>query len=268
MSTTTAASTSRYEIRKLDESHIEWALAITSHSNTFHSPMWTPLLRGSLTLSCYTSFKVDEYIIRHQILSGHSLGAFDREYSFKRGESEATGGKLWWNLDDETAGAEQLLEQMDFPLVSVALAYDAMDPLDMALVAPSFEAFPGFATTVEELTMLDTREPATWEASKPGELLLRSATSTRAEYEGRGLMKLLAHDMMARAAQQEFRAIQIESTHPAVTHVWEHPPPPFKGVVVAQLHTKTFSETDDKGEKTYPFSDADVVLSRCYVTLR
>lgn len=149
---------SRYEIRTLGPEHIDWADAIVCHSNMFSSPVWPILLPENKTGRCYGMFKAANYLVRHQIDSGLSLGVFDKEYQFKRPESAATGGKLYWDLDNEAADRSELLEQMDFPLVSVALAYDASNPLDMAELVPIIAIGLPFDIVYGELAARDLRD--------------------------------------------------------------------------------------------------------------
>ena len=75
-----------------------------------------------------------------------SFGIFDTQYKFKRPESASTQGKLYWDENDLDSDGAALLQQMDFPLVSVALAYDGSQPLDMPRMMPLLEVLPLFAT--------------------------------------------------------------------------------------------------------------------------
>ncbi|KAJ5595418.1 uncharacterized protein N7459_001626 [Penicillium hispanicum] len=260
----------QYEIRVLGPEHEEWALAICIQTNIFHNPLWPVVFPEGRTRRVYNSFRAGHYLIRHQIDSGYSLGIFDKEYQFKRPESAATGGKLYWNLEDETATEHDLEEQMDFPLVSIAMAYDGINELDMAQLAPlaAPEAFPLFGPVYNTLGNLDKRDPTSWKPTGPGQVLMRNATNTVKAHSGHGLMRQLAEEMMRRSAAQGFRGIQIESANPAVYRVWSNPPDPFKGVVVSQFDTKTYEEKGESGEMVNPFAPADITLAKIYVELR
>ncbi len=48
---------------------------------------------------------------------------------------------------------------MDFPLVSVALAYDGADALDLARMGPIMEVLPAFGSVYGILMAGDTRDP-------------------------------------------------------------------------------------------------------------
>ncbi|KOS21325.1 hypothetical protein ESCO_006784 [Escovopsis weberi] len=208
------------------------------------------------------------YLVRHQIESGHSLGVFDSEYVLKRDESVAEGGKLYWDLDDPSADGDKLLEQMDFPLVSVALAYDGINPLDPQRMAGLMACLPAFSAIYRTLTTLDKRDPESWKPKAAGEVLVRNATSTRHEYEGQGVMKNMARAMMFAAAEKGFRGIEIVCLSDAVTHVWSHPPEPFRGEIVCQFHTATFEEQDEEGNLTNPFHPASQMATKVYCHLR
>ncbi|KAB8364859.1 hypothetical protein FH972_024720 [Carpinus fangiana] len=177
----------RYEIRRLGPEHMVWAKAIVLHANLFQSPVWKQLHAGELTekLMAGLSPSVD-YLFTHQVNSGLSWGIFDTEYVFKNPASATRGGALYWDPKDTSSTGEQLLEQMDFPLASVALAYDGINRLDYALLGPLVELLPAYSTIMDALGTLDTRDPKSWEATAPNQVLMRNATATRADYANNG----------------------------------------------------------------------------------
>lgn len=263
---------SRYEIRQLQTKHIAWAAAIVSHSNSFYSSVW-PVLYPEHNGKDAIQLALDAvYLVEHQIDSGLSFGVFDNEYVFKREESKETGGKLYWDISEpgvkESQGleaeAQRLLEQMDFPLVSVALSYDAFNPLDMKKMDPLLAALPHFGLIYHILEEGDTRDPETWKAKGPNEVLLRNATSTRRDYEGEGIMAGLARWLMREADARGFRGIQIEAVADAVTHVWSTAELPYKGAVVSEFRTDTWK--DEKG--IFAFAPAHQRITKCYVQLK
>lgn len=257
----------RYEIRVLGPEHQEWAQAICAHTNMFLSPVWSVLYTDNRAQRLYQMFQTGHYLMQHQIASGLSIGVFDKEYQFKRPESAATGGKLYWNFEDESATEDDLEDQMDFPLVSIAMAYDGIDELDMEKMKPLIASLPLFATAYKALNELDTRDPASWKPTSRGEVLMRNATNTRKNYGGRGIMRQLAEELMRRSATQGFRGIQIETASDAVMKVWSTPPGHFKSNVIGKFHTNTYEEKDEAGETLYPFRPANVHLSRIFVDL-
>ena len=248
----------RYEIRKLTEEHIPFIVAIVMHSNMFYSPVWPNLYPEDKTARLYRGYAAAQYLVRHQAESGHSFGVFDLEYQFKREESKPNG-KLWWDMKDSFLDKDQLQDQMDFPLVSVAMAYDGINPLDMEKVMPLIDCLPLFGTLYHVLEERDTREEASWKPTEPKQVLLRNATSTRHDAEGKGVMKALAQFLMRYAHEQGFRAIQIECLADAVTKVWSQPPLPFKSTVVSEFTTDEYyedMEVDGVTKKIKPFGES------------
>ncbi|KAK5659327.1 hypothetical protein OQA88_1420 [Cercophora sp. LCS_1] len=209
-------------------------------------------------------FRAALYQTTHQIDSGHSLGVFDTEYVFERPESVSTNGKLYWDVTDTTVTEEELLQQMDFPLVSIALAYDSFYPLDQAKLQPLFELFPLLPLRNKATERRDARDPATWQATGPGEVLFRGGTATKSGQQGKGFMKKLSLYVMREAADEGFRAIQIANWHDGVSAVWENPPEPFTAEVVVRYKC---SEDEDE-ELRRAFQGSEQVLTKIFVRLR
>ncbi|KAL9110567.1 MAG: hypothetical protein Q9227_004925 [Pyrenula ochraceoflavens] len=263
----------RYEIRRLTLEHIPWALAVVGHSNVFCSPLWAKVYPKDPAGLMYEVSKAGDYLVRHQVLSGMSFGVFDLDYKFKRPESEKTGGALYFDESDPSADSSKILEQMDNPLVSVALAYDQTNPLDMEQMGPILKCLPLFGLLYGILEGLDKRDPS-WKATEPRQVLMRNATSTRADYEGEGLMKKLAQFLMREADYLGYRGIQIECAHDAVCKTWLNPPAPFKGELVARFDCKTYEMEDEEAKKegregvmVKPFAPSEQVISKVFVHL-
>jgi hypothetical protein len=241
------------------------------HSNLFHSPAWPVIYPTAVTTRVHEAFKTASYLVNHQINSGLSYGVFDTQYEFKNASSAETGGKLYWDENEasvqDTEGLEaesrRLLRQMDFPLVSVALSYDAINPLDMAQMAPMMETIPLFGPLYHYLQTLDTRDPSVYTPKAAGKVLFRNATSTRQDYVDHHLMSGTARWLMREAALKGFRGIQIEALHDKVTAVWSKAEPPFKGYIASQVDMGNF---EDNGVK--PFEPATQVASKVFVDLK
>ncbi|KAI3337903.1 hypothetical protein F4824DRAFT_94033 [Ustulina deusta] len=259
---------SRYEIRPLELEHLEWAKAVFAHSFVFGSPIWRNLYPLNRTARFYGLYQASDYLIKYQISSGLSLGIFDTGYEFKNPESAASGGHLYFDFSDPNVGEDELLHQMDTPLVSIACAFDAFYVMDNRRVAPVTGRLPASASFHAALAERhDPRE--TWPPpTGPGQVLQRMGTATRADAEGIGFMKTMAHYMMRRAAETGFRRIQIECFHDAVTAVWTNPPVPFKGSVAGEVNTYTLDETDEDGRRRFPYRPVKQRLTKVYVTLR
>jgi hypothetical protein len=252
----------RYEIRRLTPHDAAAAASIVCHSNCFHSTVF-PLLYNDMRTRIHDMLTAATYLVDHQIESGMSFGVFDSQYEYKTDEARAAGGKLLWNRE-ENASSEKLLEQMDFPLVSVALSYDAHNKLDMSRVAPLVETLPHYAIVFRVLAERDPRDPQTWEATGPGQVLFRNATSTRHEYEGKGIMGALARWLMREADREGYRGVQIECLNDAVTHVWSKPEAPFKGGVVSEFSAAEWRDEEGK----LAFEPSRQRITKCYVDLK
>lgn len=107
-----------------------------------------------------------------------SFGIFDKQYDYKRPESALTQGKLYWDPNDIKSDGASLQQQMDFPLVSVALSYDGFNPLDMQRLMVLVEILPLLGTLYGALESLDRRDPASWKATSLHEVLMRNGTAT------------------------------------------------------------------------------------------
>jgi hypothetical protein len=258
----------RYEIRQLTAEHSDWAKAIVLHSNMFHSPVWPVIYPEHKAARLFGGWDAGDYLVKHQISSGMSFGVFDTEYKYKRPESEATNGKLYWDelKDNPDATSEELLERMDFPLASVALAYDGINPLDMAQIMPMIEVLPLFGTLYHVLETQDPRGES-WKPTEANQILLRNATSTRNDYEGQHLMGNLARFLMREAKLKGFKGIQIEGAHDAVNHVWLHPPAPFKGELITMVDMATYEQEGEDGKKVLIFAPSKQSCTKMYVTL-
>jgi hypothetical protein len=265
----------RYEIRKLEPEHIQWATAIVGHSNGYHSPVWPVIYPEDVTTRVLDLFDAGDYLVRHQVESGLSFGVFDTEYEFKTEEGKKAGGKLFWNRHEPSiqeqeglaAEGERMLKQMDFPLVSVALSYDANNPLDMDKMGPLMSTLPLFGPTYHILATLDQRDPTSWQPTGPNQVLFRNATSTRHDYEGKGIMAGLARWLMREAAERGYRGIQIECLADAVTHVWSTGAAQggrFKGEVVSEFDMGTWR--DEEGRLV--FQPSEQRTTKCWVDLK
>ncbi|KAF2147770.1 hypothetical protein K461DRAFT_325199 [Myriangium duriaei CBS 260.36] len=257
----------RYQIRKLTPDHLIWASAIVAHSNMFHSTVFTKVYPDGKTARFNHAMREMTYLVEHQIASGLSYGVFDLEFPYRHASSRSAGGAFLHDLSNDSATGEELIEAMDFPLVSVALAYDGIDHLDMARMKPIMAAIPVFATVYGALEARDPRGES-WKAQERTEVLMRNATSTRADYEKRGLMGKLARFLMREAKLKGYKAINIECLNDAVTHVWSHPKQEgMKGEVVCSFWTQEYEEEDEEGNKVNPFSPAEQLVTRCWTTL-
>lgn len=259
---------SRFEIRKLEEKHIPWAGAIVIHSNMFCSPVWPLLYPEEKEKRALRGLGACDYLMRHQVESGMSYGVFDLEYKYKRPESEATEGALYWDENNTNVTQQDLLDQMDFPLCSVAMSYDGINPLDMEKMGPLLATLPLFGSVYGVFHELDKRPEESYKPTGPKQMLMRNATSSREDYEGHKIMKNLAQFLMRQAKLEGWKAINIECLHDAVAHVWSHPPEPFKADVVAKFSMATWEDKDEAtGKMVKTFSPATQTAWKIQVNL-
>jgi hypothetical protein len=264
------ASSSRFQVRLLLPEHIPWARAIITHSNIFHSPVWPVLYPSNLTTRAYAFYIASEKLMTLNAATGLSYGLFDTQYTFKNPDSIPTGGKLDWNFTNTSATPEELLKQMDFPLVSIAMAHDAAEPgRDNSEWTEVIAIIPRLATLFGEVEKKDTRPESIWKPKEIGEVIYRGGTSTRADYEGMGCAKMLAHACMKEWKGRGYRGMQVGVAHPAVVRIFtEGLPEGMKGEVVARLDTKGYEEVTEDGERVRPFEKVgDVPCVRVWVDL-
>jgi hypothetical protein len=255
-----------YEIRQLQPEHLEWVKAVVGHAMAFDSPIWAVELPEGQTQRAYELAEANDASARHCIASGLSYGVFIKDWSLKYADSDQ-GGELRWNKEDTKASREELLELMDFPLVSVALSQDVAKskppPDPSAPPSRSFgEILDGHEAIRDNLAAENNAKGIAWKPPKTekgeGKVVKRSGTCTRGDHASKGLAKALAHFVMHKMAEQGYQAIQIDAGSDAVARVWEHPPWPYRADVVSVFDTSTHPK----------FKKATVVNKRIWVTLR
>ncbi|KAK3355579.1 hypothetical protein B0H65DRAFT_452469 [Neurospora tetraspora] len=172
---------------------------------------------------------------------------------------------------------------MDFPLVSVALAYDPVaTPFDRVKFQPLFDALPLFEKLVGLTEANDIRPPEERKPKEVGECLYRCGTATRADYEGRGLARALAAHLMVEAKKAGFKATQVGTVNNRLNEIWERVPGEVgagdgagvegaKSTVVSVVDLERYEEevvgSDGVVRKVNPFLGAKVLRKCIYVTL-
>lgn len=257
----------RFEIRKIEAKDLSWVRAIFAHSNMLCSPLWSVALpRETQTERVYKFYHTMENLMSLVALDGNSYGVWDTQYQFKRPESASTGGKLYWDENKLDATSEQLLEQMDFPLISVAVAYDGINKPDMSLYGPIIKLIPLFGHLHGAMEKGDIREPEAQKPKTAGEMLFRAGTATKADYGGLGIAKGLAHWLMREVAGKGFQGMQIGIAHAALEKVFMNPPAPFTAKIVSVVDLAEF-EVEENGVKTKPCAACgDVPFKKIYIS--
>ncbi|KAK0625904.1 hypothetical protein B0T14DRAFT_561863 [Immersiella caudata] len=245
----TPSESSRFQIRPLHPSHIPFARTLLTHPNIFHSPVWSVLYPTAQTAHAYAFYTACKTPITLNTATGLSYGLFDTHYVFKNPEKE-------------------LLEQMDFPLVSIAMAHDAAEPRDNSEWVEVINVIPRLATLFGEIEKLDEREESIWKPKETGQVIYRRGTSTRADYEGLGCAKMLAHWCMGEWKRRGYRGMQLGVAHKAVERIFTVGlPEGMKGEAVARLDTEGYEEVGEDGERVKPFEKVvgDVPCVRVWV---
>jgi hypothetical protein len=140
---------------------------------------------------------------------------------------------VYWRRRTTKATRGHLLVDIDSCLVSVVLCNDATTPV------PEVH-FRRLMTLVPELpAILEAMEtPASQQIPKGrGDIVCCGGVYTRGDHAGRGFAKALSHWVMHAMAGRGYRLINIFSSHPAVSNIWENPPSPYTAWVAAELDT-------------------------------
>ena len=259
----------RYELRIVPEEHLDWIRAVMCFAFIHRTKLWTALVpedeRTALTYGAYLGC---EGLALHMIKSGKTLAVYDKEYAFKRPGSAAQGGKLWWDVEDKAANRDKLAEQMDFPLVHLAAAYDQFERPSPEAMSSAVGSLPPMGHAFGALGSRDPRSLEESMATALGQNLSRVATVTQEGYEGQKLMRLTAQYMMRKSAEEGFRAINISAFSDAVFHIWSNPPEPFKAKEICHLDYYDYEETADNGTTSFPFRPADFRATKLVIELR
>ncbi|KAJ9626517.1 hypothetical protein H2203_004150 [Taxawa tesnikishii (nom. ined.)] len=246
---------------------MEWARAVILHSGAFDSPLWTRVYTSPTELSkrFWAVMKPITYLVERQLQSGMSFGIFDLEYKFKRPQSEASGGRVYWHeKQDQRINGEEMLELMDIPLVAVALTYDGANE-NMARTRALVRVLPPLEIICSDLEFDSMGK--NWKPREPKRVLMVNAMCTLRNHTGNGLMKTLSHFIMRQAKQEGYRVIRIDSAHDGILKTWESPPAPFGAEMIAMCDCRLYPQEDKKGRVFYPFNEAWQVLFRVHVHL-
>lgn len=263
----------RYEIRVLTEDTAPWVSAILSHGFAFHNPVWAPVYKGTAAKLCLQNFPEPDLVAlyRYRVTEGISFGVFDTQYVFKRPESAATGGAVYWHELDpndpalESEGGARLLEAMDFPLVSISLGHD-QGKGSASSPAQSSEYWPMRTRFMQQVVACDPRPEGAREAKEPGVTLGRSGTYTRWDYAGLGLMGKLAEFVVLEAAARGFTSMQIPCGNDAVYRRYMKPHKDWKGRLLFEAPVRDIEVEGEDGKTTRPF-EACTIYSVKFVWL-
>lgn len=259
----------RYEIRRITPDIADWVLALNWYTQVCGSSVLSAVHSGELARHTLNAFRQLQVSNRHADMppsNGLSYMLIDKEYVFKRPESEAHGGGLYWdeldmddaalNADDEVA-KRTLRAGMDFPIVALSQWFDAGAKGDPAIWALRKRTVPMYCLTSD---MLDDRERAPWpiRPTGPGQVLQDKGTSTLEGHEGQGLMKALTHFVMRESKARGFRWFEVTCLAPQVHHVFSQPPAPFRGVTTVEMTVRDHEVRDEQGRVHTPLAKSRV----------
>lgn len=262
------ALSARYRVRKLTLADLSAVKALLVHSKTSPSSFCPTVDPGNQAILAYQQYHAVDYFVRHAINSDMSFGVFDTEYSYRYFSSIKTGGKLHWDEKNIDASPKQLLHQIDFPLVSIALSCDAADPPDKRKMQQYLDIRPGYKQACMHLESLISTSARDGYIDAPlGTVLMRKGSVTRSDYEGRGIMKGLALWLVGEAKHRGFEVIELPVSSPAVRRVWKNLPPPCHVVVMAEYVIEDIEISDEYGRKTRPFDGIQTEICQLRIDL-
>lgn len=253
---------SRYEIRKLNPEHEVWYRALMVHGMLLRAPVWRPVIPKPEVKTLLQAFDTLRLYYAHTFQNGLSYAIYDKEYVFKRPESAATNGALYWHEIDvedpdlEEKGEQWMLEKMDFPIIALALSYDLVEPPPresmgvMATLAPLWGQM--MAKYAEAILGNTGFMP---QPTGAGQYIHRSGQVTRLDYEGRGLGKLFSWWVMYEMASKGYRGILVGAGNFTITRIWLHSDAPFESTAILQQDMEEL-EVEFEGEKVSPYVGA------------
>ncbi|KAK4160087.1 hypothetical protein QBC43DRAFT_304035 [Cladorrhinum sp. PSN259] len=181
----------------------------------------------------------------HLLGEGRCWGLFDKHYQYKYEIGRELGGVLLWRRDWKNYLAktrQELLDEMDFPLVSIALAHDVRNiwrypaRMDSEIKQDLHRQFPGlyderfferelmWAKIADKLFERAEFPPRNMEHRvinvRRGRCIWRCGTVTRKDYQNRGRAKALFECLMGRMMIEGFRIMVVHSMHPYIEKIW------------------------------------------------
>ena len=162
---------------------------------------------------------------------------------------------------------------MDFPLVSIALSYDATDPPDEAKLQDYYDILSVARDMFSHLgSLIPPSARAGYGGAGCGELrrgkvLMARSLATRGDYERHGIMKGMAWWLMREAKRWDYEVIETRTGSAAVRRVWENPPEPFRATVMSEFVFGEFEVVDAEGRKRRPFQGINAQRCRRRIDL-
>ncbi|KAI1075688.1 hypothetical protein F5B20DRAFT_585056 [Whalleya microplaca] len=250
----------RYQIRRVDPSVGDWAKAMGVEGFLLRdATLWKPILPAPKTANALKGFRKLSGHYNHSIMSGHSYAIFDTQYRYRRTQSAAYGGMLYWDeLDPRESGFEKhgrrkMLERMDFPMVCIAFAFDAFAPRSESATAKMLDLLPLQSQLGAFLASMDPRPMETWAPTDYGQVLIRSGCVTRPGYEGQGLATALNQFVMLEAKWRGFYGINVGMGNASIYRSYMNPPPGVRSEVLSYWDFEEIELVDKRGRKIRPY---------------
>ncbi|KAI1814580.1 hypothetical protein GGS20DRAFT_403938 [Poronia punctata] len=252
----------RYELRRLDPDIEPWLRALSAYVLLLDLPIYTPLYKDRQPIKRLLEDNRKRKAAQlHCVESGLSYGIFDKEYRYKRPESAATGGAVYWHEIDpddpdlEETGQQKLLEAIDFPIVCAALSYDKAIPIPPEVMEGVVGFIPEYNYPRTFLAASLSSVGYKPETPKRGEVLVRGGTMTRRDYVGRGLMTAISRFIMHDAHVRGFKKIDMPMANASVSKIWLNPPAPYRAELVVDIDIRE-NEVEIDGKMVRLFSEA------------
>ncbi|KAI1860496.1 hypothetical protein JX265_009895 [Neoarthrinium moseri] len=249
---------SRYEIRPIEPQHEEWCRALLAQALLLRAPIWRPLIPEPKVKTILTGWRTLEPYYGHSLRNGLSYAVYDKEYVFKRPESVASGGALYWdeiNAEDpelEVKGEQWMLDGLDFPIVSLALSYDLLQPPPKEAYAAMGRLLPAWGAMMAQFTDTAQTIPNLPQPTEIGQYAHRSGCITRSEYEGKGLGKLASWWVMHEMAAKGFWGLLVGAGNDQISKIWLHKDAPFRvATIIKEDLWQVELEVD--GQKIRPY---------------
>ncbi|KAI0483190.1 hypothetical protein GGR56DRAFT_230465 [Xylariaceae sp. FL0804] len=270
----------RYQIRRIDFSVRDFVIAMGIEGFMLrHASLWKPLLPHPKVGSALRAHACLAGHYDHAIHSGLSFCIVDTQYRYRRPGSAEAGGWLYWDeldpgaADFERRGHKRMLHGMDFPIVCIALAFDAFSQRSYQATADMLELIPlqsqlgAFLKAHEreerrhlltrdtlcQQEAMDPRPPETWAPTGYGHVLMRSGCVTKPGYERRGLATALNRFVMLEARALGFRGLSVGMGSRSMLRCYVHPPRGCASQVVAHWNFEDIQMYDEEGNVFRPY---------------
>jgi hypothetical protein len=255
----------RYEIRQITLDQSDFCKALAIYGFFLRTSIWTCIIREPKTANALRAFdKLSDYY-NHSINSGLTYGIFDTQYEYQSPESMVKGGALYWNELDPADPylACNMIEAMDFPLVSLALSYDMFHPRTADFEPSLLEVIPMNPSLMMHLADVPDLPSRLVQPTEVGRTLCRTGTVTKPGYERKGLMTALNRFVILEARDKGFKNIMIGTSAlagMAVHRVYTNPPSGCRSNVLHRFDVESIELTDKEcgGRKVKPYVGGDL----------